>query len=127
MGLFSNPMTLVDAAIANRVFEFRAQINEPGSEVGEYIEPAASVASDSKLLVKHTTAKNSGKKRHLIQRSEVFDLTSDPTDGNDSVVVNLTITHNRLATLSQVQNQLTLVVDAVSEANFLSKLMRNQL
>lgn len=126
MGLFTNPMTLVDADVANRTFEFRAQINEPGAEVGEYIEPSAEVASDSKLVVKHSATK-AGKKRHLLQRSEVFDLSADPTDGNDSVVVNLTISHNRLATEAQVQNQLTLILDAATETGFLSKLMRDQL
>lgn len=126
MGLFTSPMTLVDASTTNRTFEFRAQINEPGAEVGEYIEPLAAVASDSKLVVKHSTAKT-GKRRHLLQRSEIFDLTADPTDGNDSVVVNLTISHNPLATETQVKNQLTLIIDAVAETNFLTKLMRNQL
>lgn len=126
MGLFSNPLSLVDADSATRTFEFRAQINEPGSEVGEYIEPSAAVAADSKLIVKHSSTK-AGKRRHLLQRSEVFDLTGDPTDGNDSIVVNLTITHNALATEEDVQNQLTLVIDAATETDFLSKLMRNLL
>lgn len=126
MGLFTNPMTLIDANAANRTFEFRAQLHENGAIVGEYIEPAASVSSTSKLTVKHS-ATNSGKKRHLLQRVETFDLSADPVDGRDTVVVNMTISHHPLATEAQVKNQVTLVIDAAQETGFISKIMREQI
>ena len=123
MGLFTDPMTLVDSAVADRIFNFRAQLNEPGSTVGEYIETAAAIAAGSKLVVKHTSSK-AGIKRHLVQRTETFDLTADPTDGSAPVIVNLSISHSPLATESQIQNQLTLIIDAATEASFVANLTR---
>lgn len=123
MGLFTNPMTLVDADTDNRVFNFRAQLDEPNSVVGEYIEPLAEIASRSKLVVKHTTQSN-GIKRHLLQRAETFDISDDPTDGAEAIVVNLTISHHPKATSAQVQNQLTLILDAATETSFLANFMR---
>lgn len=123
MGLFTDPLTLVDEDTENRIFNFRAQINESNAIVGEYVEPLAEIASTSKLVVKHSTSA-AGIKRHLLQRVETFDLTADPTDGSDPVIVNLTISHNPKATDEQVQNQLTLLIDAASETDFLDKFMR---
>jgi len=123
MGLFTDPLVLVDELAASRTFNFRAQITEPNAIVGEYIEPAAEIAANSKLIVKHTTSA-AGLRRHLLQRAETFDLTADPTDGNAAVVVNLTISHDPLATDEQVQNQLTLIADAIGETNFLENFMR---
>lgn len=123
MGLFTDPLVLVDEDTNNRTFNFRAQLSEPGSIVGEYTEPAAEIAAGSKLVVKHTTSAK-GIRRHLLQRVETFDVSADPTDGSEAVVVNLTISHDPRATDSQVQNQLTLVVDALAETSFLENFMR---
>lgn len=123
MGLFTNPMTLIDEDVANRVFNFRAQLIETGAIVGEYIEPLADVASTSKLVVKHTTS-SAGIKRHLLQRVETFDVTADPTDGSAPIIANITISHDKRATEAQIQNQLTLLVDAVTEASFLANFVR---
>lgn len=123
MGLFTDPLVLTDEAAASRTFNFRAQLSEPNAIVGEYVEPAAEIAAGSKLVVKHTTSAK-GIKRHLLQRAETFDLTADPTDGSEAVVINLTVSHHPLATDAQVQNQLTLMIDAASEVNFLENLMR---
>jgi len=123
MGLFTDPLVLVDEDVASRTFNFRAQLSELNAIVGEYVEPAASIAATSKLVVKHSTSSN-GIKRHLLQRVETFDLTADPTDGSAPVVINLTISHAKEATDAQVQNQLTLMIDAVSEVNFLENFMR---
>lgn len=123
MGLFTNPMTLVDSLIADRIFSFRAQINEPGSIVGEYIETAAQIAAASKIVVKHSTSK-AGIKRHLVQRTETFDLTADPTDGSSPIVVNVSVSHDKLATEEQIQNQITLMIDAMQETGFVANLTR---
>lgn len=123
MGLFTDPLVLVDEASANRTFNFRAQLSEQNAIVGEYIETAAEIAATSKLVVKHTTSA-AGLKRHLLQRAETYDLTADPTDGSEAVVVNTTISHHPLATDTQVQNQLTLMIDALSEVGFLESFMR---
>jgi len=126
MGLFTDPLVLVDEDTNNRTFNFRAQLSEPNAIVGEYIEPAAAIASTSKLVVKHTTSAG-GLKRHLLQRVETFDKTADPTDGSAAIVVNLTISHDPLATNAQIQNQLTLMIDALSESSFLDNFMREML
>lgn len=123
MGLFTDPLVLIDEGSNNRTFNFRAQLSEPNSVVGEYVEPAAEIVADSKLIVKHTQSAK-GIKRHLLQRVEVFDVSADPTDGSEAVVVNLTISHDHRATDTQVQNQLTLMLDALNEASFLENFMR---
>jgi len=123
MGLFTDPLVLVDGAAASRTFNFRAQLNEPNSIVGEYIEPAADVASDSKLVVKHTTSA-AGIKRHLLQNAETFDLTADPTDGSAAIIGNVTLSHHPLATEAQIQDRVTLLIDAMSEPNFVSNMIR---
>jgi len=123
MGLFTDPLVLVDSTVTDRIFNFRAQLNEPNSIVGEYIEPAAEVAAASKMVVKHTTSA-SGIKRHLLQNTETFDLTADPTDGDSAVIGNVTLSHHPKATLAQVQDRVTLLIAAMSEANFVSNLMR---
>lgn len=123
MGLFSDPLVLVDAQSNNRSFTFRAQLNEPGSTVGEYIETAAAIASASKLVVKHSATK-AGVKRHLLQRAEVFDLTDDPTDGSAPIVVNVTISHNQLAAHNDVQDQVTLMIQCLQQSGFVANLTR---
>lgn len=126
MGLFSDPLVLVDAGTNNRTFNFRTQLIESNTVGAEYTETAAEIASFSKLVVKHTTS-SKGLKRHLLQRAETFDLTDDPSDGDEAVVVNVTISHNPHATEAQIQNQLTLVIDAMLEANFVKYIMREML
>lgn len=126
MGLFTDPLVLVDSSVANRTFNFRAQLTEPNAIVGEYIEPAAEVASNSKLVVKHTTS-SAGIKRHLLQRAETFDLTADPTDGSSPVIGNVTLSHHPKATLLQVQDQVTILIDAMSEPDFVSNMMRERI
>lgn len=125
MGLFTDPLVLVDEAAASRTFNFRAQLNEPGSTAGEYIEPAASAAADSVLVVKHSTAKN-GRKRHLLQRA--INLTiNDADDTLEPLIVNVTVSRASGHTDTQVQNEVTLTIDALSETGFVAGFTRERI
>lgn len=126
MGLFTDPMTLVDNGSSNRTFSWRAQLYEPGATVGEYIETAATVASNSKLVVKHSTT-SKGIKRHLVQRTMTFDITADPSDGNEPIVCNFTISHHPAATWSQISDQVVILIDALGESDFVSNIIRELL
>lgn len=123
MGLFTDPMTLNDGA-ASRIFNFRTPLLENGSTGGEYIEPAAVAATESKIVVKHTTAKT-GKKRHLLQRAQ--NLTINDTAGTlEPIVVNVTATHSIGHTDAQVQKEITLTIDALTEAGFVAGFVRER-
>lgn len=52
MGLYTSPVTFTVNTIA-RIFSFRAQLPDPKSVVGEYVETAAPLSAASKLVVKH--------------------------------------------------------------------------
>jgi hypothetical protein len=125
MGLFTDPLVLVDEAVADRTFNFRAQISEPGSTVGEYIEPAASAAEDSVLVVKHSTAKN-GRKRHLLQRATNLTI-NDADDTLEPLIVNMTVSRAAGHTDAQVQNEVTILIDALTEAGFIAGFVRERI
>lgn len=52
MGLFTSPVTFTVNTVA-RIFNFRAQLPDAKSVVGEWIEPAAALSAQSKFTVKH--------------------------------------------------------------------------
>lgn len=125
MGLFTDPLVLVDSDTANRTFNFRAQLNEPGSTAGEYIEPAATAAADSVLVVKHNTA-SSGRKRHLLQR--VINVTkNDADDTLAPIVVNLTVSREDGHTDAQVEKEITILLDAAQETGFVAGFCRERI
>lgn len=123
MGLFTDPMVLNDGA-ASRTFNFRTPILESGSTGGEYIEPAAVAAAASKLVVKHTTSK-SGLKRHLLQRA--ISVTINDVAGTlEPIVVNLTANHSVGHTDAQIQKEITLMIDALTETGFVAGFARER-
>lgn len=123
MGLFTDPMVLNDGAVA-RTFNFRTPIMETGSTGGEYIEPAATAASASKIVVKHTTS-NAGKKRHLLQRAQVLTI-NDTAATLEPIIVNVTATHSIGHTDAQVQKEITLAIDAMTETGFVAGFVRER-
>lgn len=124
MSLFADPLVLNDGAVA-RTFNYRAQVLQPDAIIGEYIEPAASAAASSTLAVKHTTSKN-GRKRHALQRVE--NLTINDADGTLSpLVVTVTVSRDPGHLDAQVQKQVTLVIDAMSEAGFVAGWTRERI
>lgn len=124
MGLFTDPMVLNDGTVT-RTFNFRAQIAEPGSTVGEYIESAALAAADSVLVVKHTTTA-SGRKRHLLQRVE--NVSKNDADGTLApLVLNVTVSRDAGHTDAQVIEQLNILLDACGEAGFVAGMVRERI
>jgi hypothetical protein len=125
MGLFTDPMTLNDGT-DSRIFNFRAQnLSEPGSTIGEYIEPAASAAVDSILSVKHSETKG-GRKRHLLQRAANISI-NDADDTLEPLVVNLTVSRSAGHTDAQVQAEINLTLDAATETGFVAGFCRERI
>jgi hypothetical protein len=124
MGLFADPLVINDGT-SDRTFNFRAQLSELGSTAGEYIEPAATAAADSVLVVKHSTSK-SDRHRHLIQRVE--NVTINDAGGTlEPLVVNLTVSRESGHTDAQVQSQVTLLIDALEETGFVAGFVRERI
>jgi hypothetical protein len=122
MSIFAtDPVSLDDAVPTSRSFGFQYQ--EPGSQVaGRYNEPAAANSAESMFRAAHTTLKD-GRKRHLLQRSEVCELTATDANGktSDSITVTTTVTHNTLADEADIDNQVTLNANALAASGVLGK------
>lgn len=111
MGLFTS---LIFNNGADHTFVFRGQMPDDKSIVGQYIEPAASADSDSKIIVKHDVVSKTAK-RSLLQRKVLV-------AGTDGVLypitVNLTAVFNPKHTAANVTDQLKLVGDCMVDTSF---------
>lgn len=122
MGLFTTPLALNDGVVA-RTFNFKGQLtDQKGGLAGEYYEPAAASAVDSKITIRHTSSKN--QKRHLLQRVENESVTTvtcgTSCSSYEPVIVNITISHGYSNTDAFIEKQVKLAIDAAMEANFTS-------
>lgn len=124
MGLFVDPLVINDGT-ANRTFNYRAQISEGDAVAGEYIEPAALAAAQSKLTVKHGTTKT-GRKRHLLQRSS-YETINDADGTLEPLVVNISVSRSSGHTEAQVGAAVALAKDAASEAGFVAGFIRERI
>lgn len=120
MALFINPVILNDG-VADKTFSFRAQLPDKKSVVGEWIEPAASLLEDSKIIVKHDTASPTVRRR-LLQRS----ITTLIGDGvtRKPITCNLTVTYHPTHSEADVAKAMKLIADAVAEAGFTTNFLR---
>lgn len=111
MGLFTS---LVFNNGTAHTFVDRGQLPDPKAIVREYIEPAASAASQSKLTVKHDVASKTVK-RSLLQRRVLV-------AGSDGVLypvtVNLTTTFNPKHALADVILEQKLLTAAAADTTF---------
>jgi hypothetical protein len=124
MSLFTDPLVLNDGS-ADRTFKARGPVEQGGAIIGyDYIEPAQSSKVDSRIVVKHTLDK-SGLQRDFVQvRSnqplpEAFQtatLIESPCFCNFSMGAYPGITD------AVIQAHVTLLIDAISEANFVQYL-----
>lgn len=122
MGLFTDPVTLD----TDHVFSYNGQdTTDKKSTVGVYIEPAAAIADESKLVVKHD---NSGSvPRHLLQRT-IKKVPAASADGElKRVTVNVTIVADELFTDTEVSNETDIIFDAVAQAGVIKSLLQNRL
>lgn len=123
MGLFSDPLVINDGT-DDRTFNYRVGSSNGDETVGEYIEPAASAATQSKLTVKHGTTKT-GRKRHLLQRSEYITI-NDADATLEPLVVNISVSRSGGHTDAQVAKAISLATDAAGEAGFVAGFVRER-
>lgn len=112
MGLLSNPQVVNDG-VADRTFVFRGQLpSKTGSLEGEYVEPAAALAAQSKLLAKHTETSK------LVRSA--FQSTEVEFDGNGvelgRVTVNVTYTYQKANTAAFIKKRAKIATNAVNLA-----------
>lgn len=99
-------------------FELRLIVQKK-TAAGEWVEPSAPLAEDSKLIVKHDSS-NSVMRRRLLQRmskAAIADGTLKP------VTINITITHHCEHTKADIAKQFALTKDATNEAAFLDNFL----
>lgn len=118
MSLFTTPLTLNDGT-GDRIFDYQYQ--EPGATIAaRYNEPAASGSSESRLRAAHMDIKKSGRKRHLLQSSELVALVEpgalDPA--SDTIVCNVTIEHHPKHAVADIEKRLKLVLAAAGIVGF---------
>lgn len=119
MGLFTNPVTLD----TNHIFSFRGQEYDKKAIVGVYVEPAAALSAESKLVVKHDPS--GAVNRHLLQRSIKRTPSADSTAGLRRITLNFTVVADPLFTDAEVAEEFAILVDALGEANVLKNLLLN--
>lgn len=112
MSLFTSPVTLNNGT--DHVFQFRAQLMDKKAVVGEWVEPAADLASESRIIVKHDSS-SATVRRRLLQR-KVNRATTNR--GLRPITVNLTVAYDVEHTSAQVDAEILLVKDALAEAGF---------
>jgi len=121
---FTVPLVISDGS-GNRTFNF--QMQEPGlSPIGRYNEPASTASAESRLRVAHYDVSRNGRKRHLIQSSEIVVLVNpgegDPAD--DVIIANITIEHHPKHSEAAVEKRLKLALAAAGIAGTTASLMQ---
>lgn len=121
MGLFTNPVVLDTA----HTFSYRGQVYDKRSQIGEYIETAATIASESLLRVKHDP--NGAVPRHLLQRSVKRVPAAGVAGEYKRITVNFTVVADPLFTDTEVSEETAILIDALGEANFVKYFLTNQM
>jgi len=122
MGLFTNPVTLVDGLAANRIFAYRSPIYDKKSVVAEYIETAASIAAGSILRIKHDPSGSAP--RHLLQRTIKRAPAASPL-ALLPITVNFTVVASPLFTDAEINTEVMIVKNAILVADFTKSLLNN--
>lgn len=110
--LFTNPVTLNNGV--DHIFSYQAQLPDKKAVVSRWIEPAAPLADQSELIVKHD-ASSATVRRRLLQR-KVNRATT--TRGLRPITVNLTVAYDVEHTSAQVDAEILMIKDALAEAGF---------
>lgn len=127
MSLLTSPLVLVDGAVANRTFSFRAQQPSKKGIVADYIEDAAAIADDSLIVVKHDDSGSST--RHLLQRrySVVPASLAATTAERKRMTFNFTVVADSEFTVSEVENEFTLFLDLLAETDLIDGLIQSKI
>lgn len=120
MGLFTNPVVLNDG-VADKSFSFRAQLPDKKAVVGEWIEVAAPLADESKIIVKHD-ASSPTVRRRLLQRTINVLLADGVT--RKPVTCNLTVTYHPSHNEADVAKSVKITADAIAEVTFIANFLR---
>lgn len=118
--LFTNPITLNNGA--DHVFSYRSQIMDSSAKkaiIGEWVENAAPLADESKIVVKHDSS-SATVRRRLVQRKV---NRTTVTRGARPITVNLTIAYDVEHTNAQVEAEIALMKDILAEATFAANLL----
>lgn len=119
--VFINPVTLNDGT-ADRSFAFRAQITDKSGKsiVGEWIEPAAPIADDSKITIRHDVSSTKVRRRNMrVSSMALVDATT-----RKMLTVNISIAYDPSHNETDITKHFKLAIDAASEATFLSNFIR---
>lgn len=119
MGLFTNPVVLD----TNHTFSFRGQEFDKKAIVGIYVEPAAALAAESALTVKHD--KSGAVTRHLLQRTIKRTPSADSTAGLKRITVNFTITADPLFSDTEVAEEVAIMKSALNAADVVKNMLLN--
>lgn len=113
MPLFTNPIVLNDGA-ADHPFSFVGQLNDKKALVGSWAEPTADVSADSKLVTKQDSSSPTVRRR-LFQRRI---MKGTLTRGLRPITVNFTVSHDAEHTNAQIEPEIAIIVDGVTEGTF---------
>jgi hypothetical protein len=119
MSLFTNPVVLNDG-VGDRTFNFRGQDTSAREMVGLWVEPAADLAEQSKLVVKHDESSST-----LIRRLVQFKVHKPLADGvtYKMITVNFTVAYHPEHDEADVLAAIALSGDAQAESGFASSLL----
>lgn len=117
MPLFTDPVVLNNGA--DHSFIFRSQITDKKSIGGEWVEPAAPLADDSKIISKHD-ASSATVVRSLVSRKV---NRATVTRGLRPITINLTIAYDKEHTNAMVETELALVKDILAEPTFAANML----
>lgn len=99
----TNPVTINDGAA--HIMSFQAQLPDPKSTIGQWVETAAEPSAESKIVIKHDTT-SATVRRRMIQR-RVNKTTT--TRGLRPITVNLTVAYDVEHTTADITDAIDFV------------------
>lgn len=120
MGIFSDPLLANDGTV-DRSFSFRSQLSDKKTVVGEWIEPLAPLADDSRILIKHDTSSPTVRRRlmQVVSSALLLDgVTRKP------IVINLTVTYHPSHSEAEITKRMKILLAAAGKATFLANFLR---
>lgn len=120
MGIFVDPLVANDGT-NDRTFNFRSQLPDKKSVVGEWVEPAAPLTDDSRIIIKHDTT-SPVIRRRLMQHTQQVLLADGVT--RKPVTVNLTLTYHSSHSEANITKCVKIAMAAMTKATFISNFLR---
>lgn len=120
MGIFTDPLVINDGT-ADRTFNFRSQLPDKKAVVGEWVEPAAPLTDDSRILIKHDTSSPTNRRR-LLQVVSSCLLADGVT--RKPIVINMTVTYHPSHSEVDITKRVKLLIAAASKVSFPGNFLR---